>query len=244
MKFTREANSKLTLAKKYWHTRQVPGIWVFLKCLTQFSIFSSKNICHYSKRAQTLNLLYKRPWCYHGASKTHVWDKIFQCSIYKIPWIHWIFLPFRKTPLTSQTSTCKKSSNTHRWWWQPINLIHSILFVVWVGCVVPLYDNTLDPRWRPYDFQTNAPLIFINTCLSKRDRLSLIYFETYCWLYLLITQMNCRQLITKHQQSVEGNVFHHHVSCLSVHREVGFLYRAPALTLYLHKATVSEVSSS
>ena len=39
-----------------------------------------KNICHYSKRAQTCYLLCKRPGCYHIANKTHVRDRIFKLS--------------------------------------------------------------------------------------------------------------------------------------------------------------------
>ena len=40
----------------------------FSKCFTEFS---DKNICHYSKRAWTCHLLFKRPPCYNSASKTH-----------------------------------------------------------------------------------------------------------------------------------------------------------------------------
>ena len=65
---------------------------VFPKCFTEFS---DKNICHYSKRAWTCNLLCKRPGFYHNAHKTHVRDGIFKLTlihalvICQITWIHW-----------------------------------------------------------------------------------------------------------------------------------------------------------
>ena len=50
------------------------------KCFTEFSQFSDKNICHYSKRAQTCHLQCKRLICYHSASKTQVAERIFKFS--------------------------------------------------------------------------------------------------------------------------------------------------------------------
>ena len=42
------------------------------KCFTEFTEFSDRNISQYSKKAQTCHLLWRRPGCYHSASKTHV----------------------------------------------------------------------------------------------------------------------------------------------------------------------------
>ena len=83
----------------------------FPKCFTEFTEFSDKNICHYSKRARTCHVLCKRPTCHHSSSKTHVKDGIFKLTpihasvIYQIPWIrwiHWKFCPFRKNSIVNQ----------------------------------------------------------------------------------------------------------------------------------------------
>ena len=84
---------------------------VFPKCFTEFSKFSDKNICHYSKRAQTCHFLCKRPGCYHSTSKRQVADTIFKLTpihvsvIYHIPWIRWIHW-------ISDLFTSRKNSNT------------------------------------------------------------------------------------------------------------------------------------
>ena len=76
-----------------------------LNGFTEFSEFSDKNICHYSKRARTCHLLCLRPGCYHSISKTHVRGKIFKlspiyasviCQFHWIRWIQWIPVPFRE----------------------------------------------------------------------------------------------------------------------------------------------------
>ena len=48
----------------------------FLNVFRNFREFSDKNICLYSKRAQSHSLLCKRSRCYHSASKTQVTDMI------------------------------------------------------------------------------------------------------------------------------------------------------------------------
>ena len=51
------------------------------------------------------NCMYKRPGCYHSASKTQVRDRIFKLTpthtsmIYQIRWITWISFPFRKNSI-------------------------------------------------------------------------------------------------------------------------------------------------
>ena len=49
-----------------------------LNVFLEFTEFSNKNICHYSKRARTSHLLSKRPGCYHSTNKTHIRDRIFK----------------------------------------------------------------------------------------------------------------------------------------------------------------------
>ena len=80
-----------------------------LNVFTEFSEFSDKNICHYSKRAGTCQLLCKKETrMLPQASKTHVKDRIFKLSpihssmIYQFPWIrwiHWIAVLFRKNSI-------------------------------------------------------------------------------------------------------------------------------------------------
>ena len=53
----------------------------FVNVFTEFSEFSDKNICHYSKRIRTCHLLCKRPGCYHSVSKKHVIDRIFESNL-------------------------------------------------------------------------------------------------------------------------------------------------------------------
>ena len=69
----------------YWNA------FLLLNIFTELTEFIDKNICHYSKRAQTCHLLCKRPGRYHSTSKTHVRDRIFTLLpihalvIYQIP---------------------------------------------------------------------------------------------------------------------------------------------------------------
>ena len=76
-----------------------------LNVFTEFAEFSNKNICHYSKRAQTCHLLCKRPGCCHNSSKTRMRDRILVISpihasmIYQISWIHCITVPFRENSI-------------------------------------------------------------------------------------------------------------------------------------------------
>ena len=70
--------------------------------LNIFTEFSDKNICHYSKRAQTCHpaTSYARDQDAITALARHVRDKIFKLNpihasvIYQIPWIQWIPFPF------------------------------------------------------------------------------------------------------------------------------------------------------
>ena len=84
-------NYELTKVSKVFNLQEKQthrNIGVFPKCFTEFS---DKNICHYSKRAQTCHLLCKKPACYHNTSKIHVKDRIFKLTpshasvIYQIP---------------------------------------------------------------------------------------------------------------------------------------------------------------
>ena len=78
-----------------------------LNVFTEFNKFGDKNICHYSKRAQTCYLLCNRLGCCHSTSKKHVRDRIFKLSaihasvIYQIPWIQWIPVPFRENSIAT-----------------------------------------------------------------------------------------------------------------------------------------------
>ena len=49
-------------------------VGVFPECFTEFSEFANKNICHYSKRAWTWHLLFKRPGCHHTVPERHIWE--------------------------------------------------------------------------------------------------------------------------------------------------------------------------
>ena len=52
----------------------------FAKYFTELAGFRDKNICHYSKRAQSCHFLCNRQGCYQSASKTHVRDRMFKLS--------------------------------------------------------------------------------------------------------------------------------------------------------------------
>ena len=71
----------------------------------EFSQFSDKSICHYSKRSGPCHLLCATT-CYNSTSRTHMKDRIFlnwlkfmppwfYCSPW-ICWIQWILVPFRE----------------------------------------------------------------------------------------------------------------------------------------------------
>ena len=89
--------------------------------------FSDKKNCHYSKRALTCNILWKRPGCYHSTSKTHETGSlspIHTSVIYQIQWIRWIqwmSVPFRENSIvinTAETQWCRCHGS--RWFWRTV----------------------------------------------------------------------------------------------------------------------------
>ena len=91
------------------------AIGVFPKCF--HAEFSDKNICHYSKRAQTCHLLCKRPGCYHSTSKTHLKGRIFKlspihASVFKIR-----FPEFAEFTEFKESSAQFKKNSIEIWVW-------------------------------------------------------------------------------------------------------------------------------
>ena len=138
----------------------------FLNVFTEFAESSDKNICHYSKRAQTCYILCTRPGCYHSTSMTLVRNRIFKLSpvcasvIYQILWIwwsHWSSAPFRKKsivdfllfsnkPLCNVTFGKRQCANTN----SPVQYFPTffftglwILFHYYVHIIFPLFAKKM-----------------------------------------------------------------------------------------------------